>query len=90
MKLAVHGTTATDHSRFATRLAGLPDIPLSDFTMQLGSASESLLSLGVDPCVDDRPRRLDAELRANGQDGARRSSRLAIATDSDCGSASAR
>jgi hypothetical protein len=90
MNLAVHGTTATDHGRFATRLAGLPDIPLTDFTMQLGSASESLLSLGVDPCLDGRPRRLDAELRANGQDGARRSSRLAIATGSGCGSASAR
>jgi hypothetical protein len=90
MQLAVHGTTSTDHGRFGTRLAGLPDIPLSDFTMQLGSPSKSLLSLGVAPCVDGRPRRLDAELRAGGQDGARRSARLAIATGSRCGSAGSR
>lgn len=88
--LTVHGTTATENGRFATRLAGLPDMPLSDFTMRLGSPDESLLSLDAAPCVDGRMRQLDAELRANGQNGARRSSRLAIATGSRCGSAGGR
>ncbi len=90
IKLAVHGATETDHGRFGTRLAGLPDIPLSDFSMRLGSPGNSLLSLDADPCVDGRARRLDAELRVGGQNGARRSSRLAIATTASCGSAGSR
>jgi hypothetical protein len=87
VELAVHGTTENEHGRFATRLAGLPDIPLSDFTMRLGSPGSSLLSLDADPCAGGRPHRLEAELRAGGQNGARRSSRVAIAGGASCGSA---
>jgi hypothetical protein len=83
--LSVRGTTANDHGRFVTRLAGLPDMPLSDFTMRLGGGGESLLSLGVGPCLDGRPRRLEAGFSAAGQDGAQRSSRLPIAMKPSCG-----
>jgi hypothetical protein len=87
VKLAIHGETENDHGRFATRLGGLPDVPLSDFTMLLGSPGNSLLSLDAKPCTGGRAHRLEAEFRAGGQNGARRSSRVAIAR-ANCGSAS--
>jgi hypothetical protein len=90
VKLAIHGATENDHGRFATRLAGLPDVPLSDFTMRLGSPGNSLLSLDANPCAGGRAQRLEAELRAGGQNGAKRSSRVAIASGSSCGSAGPR
>jgi hypothetical protein len=85
MKLAIHGATESEHGRFATRLAGLPDVPLSDLTMRLGSPGNSLLSLDADPCVGGRRHRLEAELRVGGQNGARRSSQVAIGGGANCG-----
>lgn len=87
VELAIHGTTENDHGRFATRLGGLPDVPLSDFTMRLGSPGNSLLSLDTNPCAGGRAHRLEAELRAGGQNGARRSSQVAIGGGPSCGSA---
>jgi len=85
VKLAIHGATANEHGRFATRLAGLPDVPMSDLTMRLGSPGNSLLSLNANPCVGDRRHRLEAELRVGGQNGARRSSQVAIGGGANCG-----
>ncbi len=90
VELAVHGSTENDHGRFVTRLAGLPDIPLSEFGMRLGSSSQSLLSLGVDPCSHGHPRGLAVELRATAQNGSQRRSRSNLASGSGCGSAGAR
>jgi hypothetical protein len=90
VKLAIHGEAENDHGRFATRLGGLPDVPLSDFTMQLGAPGNSLLSLDANPCARGRAHRLEAEFRAGGQNGARRSSRVAIAGGASCGSAGRR
>lgn len=89
VKLSIHGAAENEHGRFATRLAGLPDLPLSDFTMRLGSPGNSLLSLDANPCAG-RAQRLEAELRVGGQNGIRRSSRVAIADDASCGSAGPR
>jgi hypothetical protein len=86
IRLSLGGTTVNDHGRFVTKLAGLPDMPLSDFTMRLGSGSNSLLSLAVNPCVDGRPRRLEARFAAEGQNGVRRSSPLPIEMKPNCGS----
>jgi hypothetical protein len=83
--LAIHGATESEHGRFATRLAGLPDVPLSDLTMRLGSPGNSLLSLDANPCVGGRRHRLEAELRVGGQNGARRSSQVAIGGAANCG-----
>ena len=86
--LSIRGTSANDHGRFLTRLAGLPDMPLTSFAMRLGGSSESLLSLGVRPCSDGRPRQLRVEALAIGQNGARHKSHPAISTGADCGSGS--
>lgn len=90
VKLAIRGATESEHGRFATKLGGLPDVPLSDFTMRLGSPGNSLLSLAADPCAGGKARRLEAELRAGGQNGAKRSSRVAISGGASCGSAGPR
>jgi hypothetical protein len=85
VRVSVRGTSANDHGRFVTRLAGLPDMPLSDFTMRLGLGSASVLSLGASPCVDGRSRQLEASSTVVGQDGSRRSSRLPIEMRPSCG-----
>jgi hypothetical protein len=90
VKLAIHGATENEHGRFVTRLGGLPDVPLSDFTMRLGSPGNSLLSLDANPCAADRAHRLEAELRAGAQNGAKRSSKVAISGGASCGSAGPR
>jgi hypothetical protein len=90
VELSIRGTSSSEHGRFTTRLAGLPDMPLSNFTMRLGAADDGLLSLQVGPCAGGRPRRLDTELLLGGQDGARRDSTVPIATGAHCGSGRSR
>jgi hypothetical protein len=90
VELSIRGTSSNMHGRFATKLAGLPDMPLSSFTMRLGAAGDGLLSLEAGPCNGDQPRRLATEVLASGQNGARRNSKVAIATGARCGSAHSR
>jgi hypothetical protein len=89
--LNVRGRTVADHhGRFVTRLAGLPDMPLSSFSMRLGSRSDGLLSLAATPCLDGRPRRLLTDLSATAQNGARLRSRVPIEMKPRCGVAGER
>jgi hypothetical protein len=90
VELSIRGTSSNEHGRFATKLAGLPDLPLSSFTMRLGAAGDGLLSLEAGPCSGGRPRRLATEVLTSGQDGARRNSKVTIATGARCGSGQAR
>jgi hypothetical protein len=90
VELSIRGTSSNLHGRFATKLAGLPDMPLSSFTMRLGAAGDGLLSLEAGPCNGDQPRRLATEVLASGQNGARRNAKVAIATGARCGSAHSR
>lgn len=88
--LSVRGTSTFEHGRLVTKLAGLPDVPLSEFTMLLGKGKDSILSLDTSPCVAGHPRRLVSTLTAIGQDGARRSLRLPIEMNPRCAVASGR
>ncbi|HEU4735604.1 MAG TPA: hypothetical protein VFS48_01075, partial [Solirubrobacterales bacterium] len=90
IKLTVRGSTAPDHGRLLTKLSGLPDMPLSAFTMRLGGPGKNVLSFEASPCANGRPRRLGTELHVVGQNGARRLSTLLIATRSRCGAAPSR
>ncbi len=90
IKLTIRGRGATDHGRFVTRLAGLPDMPLSSFTLRLGSPHEGLLSLDANPCARAPAARLAADVLATAQNGSRRNSRLTIATRSRCESGRSR
>ncbi len=88
VELSLRGASSNDHGHFVTKLSGLPDMPLSSFTLRLGGPGKSLLSLGAKPCVHGRARTLETKVLLSGQNGAQRDSRLAIATSSRCGSSS--
>lgn len=90
VELTVHGTSVSKGGRFRTRLSGLPDLPLSNFTMRLGGPRTGLLSFDASPCVNGHARGLDTKLRAFGQSGARRVSKLVVPTGARCGSAGRR
>jgi hypothetical protein len=85
MTLSVKGESVRSHGRAMTRLSGLPDMPLSSFTLRLGGPEEGLLSLDASPCRHGAPRRLDTEIHARAQNGARRDVRLTIPTGARCG-----
>lgn len=84
VELTIRGTGSSDHGRFVTRLAGLPDIPLSKFTMRLGAPGDHLLSLDANPCARGQAHRFGADVLATAQNGSRQSSRLDIAAGSHC------
>lgn len=90
LALPLRGESASEHGRFLTRLRGLPDMPLSSFSLRLGGPRLDLLSFDATPCTRGRPRRLSTEIRALGQNGARRVSKPAIRTGARCGSAGRR
>jgi len=84
VQLSMRGTTANDHGRFVTTLTDLPDMPLSSFSMRLGTPGKSLLTLSTSPCEGGRPRRLRAGVQVVGQNGAKRSSLLPILMKAGC------
>lgn len=85
--LPLQGQGSSDHGRFLTRLSGLPDMPLSSFSLRLGGPRVGLLSFDAGPCSGGKPRRLGTEIRMRGQSGARRTAKLSIPTGARCGSA---
>jgi hypothetical protein len=86
----LRGTSSNDHGRSLTRLSGLPDLPLSSFSLRLGGPATGLLSFEATPCRRGKPRRLGTEIRLRGQNGARHASELLIPTGARCGSAAGR
>jgi hypothetical protein len=90
VELTIRGTGGSDHGRFVSRLAGLPDIPLSSFAMRLGAPGDRLLSLDANPCAHGQAQRFEADVLATAQNGSRHSSGLDIAAGSHCRSDPAR
>ena len=70
------GKTSVRHGRVVADLTGLPDLPLSAFSMRLRGGEHGMLSLGASPCDGDGANRLASRLVADGQNGARRTLRL--------------
>ena len=85
MTLSFRGESLSRHGRAMTRMSGMPDMPLSSFTLRLGGPGEGLLSFDASPCRDGVARRLSTEVRARGQNGARHAVRLVIPTGAQCG-----
>jgi hypothetical protein len=83
-KLNISGHTEVDDGRLVTRLSGLPDMPLSDFTMRMDGGSDGAFSLDASPCKQGRPRQFGSTLTATGQDGAKRTSPVAVETNAHC------
>jgi hypothetical protein len=82
--VGIEGETSQRDGHFVTRLAGLPDMPLSSLVMHLGSVGKGALSLRGGACAHGRPRQLAAALRMKGQNGLRRSIRQPIEVRAHC------
>jgi hypothetical protein len=82
--LSFSGQTESENGHLVTKLIGLPDMPLSSFTMRLGGGGDGAFSLGTGLCKSGRPRRLDSLLVATGQDGSKRRSQAPIETHARC------
>jgi hypothetical protein len=87
MHLDIRGTTSTRDGHLVTNLVGLPDMPLSTFSMQLGGGGRGVLSLRSDPCARGDDSGLVSSLSAKGQDGDRR--RIRLKAGVRCGRAAA-
>jgi len=68
--------------RYASSMSGMPDMPMSTFTMRLGGSS-GVVSLRRRACRHGRPR-LDARARLKSQDGRLRSFRVPVAIRGAC------
>jgi hypothetical protein len=77
-------TFTSSDGQFVTKMGGLPDLPISTFTMRLGGARTDTFSLAVSPCKQGRPRRFASDVTASGQDGARRSFQAQIQMKPRC------
>ncbi len=78
VRLDVSGRTFERRGHLVTELAGLPDVPLSTFAMQIGGGRDGIFSLAASPCRNGRPRQFTSSLLVEGQDGVRRRARLPI------------
>jgi hypothetical protein len=85
MHLTMKGKTAATASGFATKLAGLPDMPLSSFEMRMGGGGDGALELGIGPCEGGHPRRFSSSFVARAQNGVVRRREMTIAAPADCG-----
>ncbi|HEY2334700.1 MAG TPA: hypothetical protein VGH58_06820 [Solirubrobacterales bacterium] len=77
-------TVAAPGGRFVTKMGGLPDLPLSTFTMRLGGSKTGIFTLAVGPCRGGSPRRFRSDVEVRGQDGARRSFEAPIGMKPHC------
>jgi hypothetical protein len=82
--LSISGRTESEDGHFVTKLVGLPDMPMSSFTMRIGGGDDGSFSLQKGLCREGRPRRLDAALNAAGQDGSRRRLLIPLETNAHC------
>lgn len=86
VQVNMKGRSTVEDGRLVLDLAGLPDMPLSSFTMRLRQGSQGAISLGVRPCSGGKPRSLGADVAMAGQNGARRALRVGIAIKAPCAS----
>jgi hypothetical protein len=82
--LSFSGQTELEDGHIVTKLVGLPDMPLSSFTMRLQGGDDGAFGLEIGLCKGGKPRRLESLLFATGQDGSRRRSRIPIETNARC------
>lgn len=83
-RVSLSGRTGSEDGHLVTKLVGLPDMSLSSFTMRIGGGSDGAFSFDSGLCDRGRPRRLEALLRATGQNGSKRRARLPIETGARC------
>ena len=84
VELNMHSTTVVADGRVENRFQSLPDMPLSDFTMQLASGKHGVFVLDRSLCADGRARELRAPATLEGQNGAYRKQRTPVTTPKIC------
>jgi hypothetical protein len=84
----MRGRASSRNGHIAIEMAGMPDVPLAAFAMELGGGDAGTLRLGAGLCSHGRPRRLGARVALEGQNGARRETTVGIAASVRCGSGS--
>jgi len=84
VQVNMKGSSTVEDGRLVLDLAGLPDMPLSSFTMRLRQGSQGAISLGARPCSDGKPRPLGADVAMAGQNGTRRAFHAGIAIKAPC------
>ncbi len=84
IQVNMKGRSTVKNGRLVLDLAGLPDMPLSSFTMRLRQGSQGAISLAVPPCSGGNPRSLGTKVAIAGQNGARRTFRAGIAVKAHC------
>jgi hypothetical protein len=82
IELNLRSTSATVHGHVEARFEGVPDMPLSSFTMEF--ADHGILTLQRDLCVDGRTRVLSAPTKLEGHNGALRQRRIPVRTPELC------
>lgn len=82
--LTFSGRSESEDGHFVTKLVGLPDMPMSNFTMRIDGGEGGTFSLQTGLCKQGRPRRLDAALASAGQDGSRRRLLVPLETHPRC------
>jgi hypothetical protein len=82
--LTISGRTESEDGHFVTKLVGLPDMPMSSFTMRIDGGDDGTFSLQDGLCKQGRPRRFDSTLAAAGQDGSRRRLLIPLETGARC------
>lgn len=78
MHVDLVGRLSKQHGRLATDLVGLPDMPMSAFTMRMRGGRNGTLSLSTAPCAHGQSRGLVSRLFAKGQNGADQKQRLKV------------
>ena len=84
VQVNMKGHSTVEDGRLVLELAGLPDMPLSSFTMRLRQGKQGAIALAVRPCADGKPRSLGTDVTMVGQNGARRASRVGFALKAPC------
>jgi len=85
VKIDVAGRTLRRDGHLLLEMAGLPDMPLSNFTMRIGGGESGLFSLEKGLCRMGRPRRLVSPVAAEAQNGAYRLGRIRLRAKALCG-----
>jgi hypothetical protein len=88
VKVNLLSESSRKNGRFVTEMTGLPDLPLSTFTMHLPPGPRSILALRGGLCKSGRPRQLRMPIGASGQDGAFSQSSLLMTSAARCGTRS--
>lgn len=84
LEMNMRGKTAIRDGHMVIELAGMPDVPISSFTMWLGQGSHGTILLGARPCLGGEPRSFEATAAIDGQNGARRTFRVPIGIKARC------